>query len=487
MSRFCRKVSLVVCLLLAITGCIQPVEIEPPAEREVFVKCVLMNDTVQSVTLLYSGAIGAERFEPVEEAEVYLLGPEKVRFIFHPVGDGRWECDIRPKAGGEYELHVQISGRQPISATTTFPKSFVFASKAFAPIRWYQDVIDHHIGETFHSLIPSCLGAVRKYIPTYDEIVPPITRTHSSGPDPEVLARIAEAGGTTLQQTMPGMAFLVEAEEDVVFYVLGTTQDEQGKSIWIDKLGTNHSGLDLSNLAEEPLPFSDKGIKDRDLNVPDDFPFYDPNEDIFTHCPENREIYDQAILAAYEGQPVCDGYLRIVSKKGYSNGKKLYTINDDQYKNMIEDVYHINSIDSLHFISPPFSPPFEKYDKGYYLEYEALGTQLFSIYGDFSYNVWGKNASADHPVLYFCVPSAEYDRYLQQTRRLLNDKGDMLSSLYTDVSNNYTNIQGATGVFGALNVLRYDCDCSGSPRDKEHRFYYQMRLNLMTPAPLPEL
>ena len=102
-------------------------------------------------------------------------------------------------------------------------------------------------------------------------------------------------------------------------------------------------------------------------------------------------------------------------------------------------------------------------------------------------HVWGKNASADHPVLYFCVPSAEYDLYLQQTRRLLNDKGDMLSSLYTDVSNNYTNIQGATGVFGALNVLRYDCDCSGSPRDKEHRFYYQMRLNLMTPAPLPEL
>lgn len=321
MKRAYRFILCVAVLIAAVSGCVQPVEIEPPADRDVFVKCILMNDTVQTVTLLYSGAIGAERFEPVEEAEVYLLGPEKVRLICHPVGDGRWECDIRPKAGGEYELHVQIPGRQPISANTTFPKSFVFASKAFAPIRWYQDVIDHHIGETFHSLIPSCLGAVRKYIPNYDEIVPPITRTHSSGPDPEVLVRIAEAGGTTLQQMMPGMAFLVEAEEDVVFYVLGTTLDEQGKRIWIDKLGTNHSGLDLSNLAEDPLSFSDKGIKDKDLYVPEGFPFYAPKQDVFTPYPENREIYDQAILAAYEGQPLCDGYLRIVSKKGYSNGK----------------------------------------------------------------------------------------------------------------------------------------------------------------------
>ena len=56
----------IVCLLLAITGCVQPVGIQPAEEREVFVKCVLMNDTVQAVTLLYSGPMVAERFEPVE-------------------------------------------------------------------------------------------------------------------------------------------------------------------------------------------------------------------------------------------------------------------------------------------------------------------------------------------------------------------------------------------------------------------------------------
>jgi hypothetical protein len=479
MSRLCRKVPLAISLLLAMTGCIQPVEIEPPAERDVFVKCVLMNDTVQSVTLLYSGAIGAERFEPVEEAEVVIIGPGSSRYVFRAAGEGRWEHDFHPKDGGSYELHIQIPGRQPITATTTFPKSFVIASKAFAPVRWYQDVLDHGVGVRFHSLVPESLSKIRRSIPNYEEIVPPKAIIHEGGPDPDLLSRIAEAGGTTAQQVMPGMAFLVVSEEDVVFYVLGMMTDEQGKRVWMDKLGTNHSGLDLANLAEEPFHFFDKGIKDKELDIPEEFAFYDPQQDVFAQSPENRDIYVQSILASYEGQPLCDDYLRIVAKKDYSNGYTLYSLIDDKYK--------VNSVDSFHFVSPPFRSPFEQYDIGYYLEFEALGTQFFSIYGDFSYNVWGKNASEEHPVLYFCVPSAEYDLYLQQIRKFLNEKGDMLSSLYIEMSNNYSNIRGATGVFGALSVLRYDCDCSGSPFDHDHEFYYQRRLNLMTPAPLPEL
>ena len=53
MKRAYRFILCVAVLIAAVSGCVQPVEIEPPAE---FVKCILMNDTVQTVTLLYSGA-----------------------------------------------------------------------------------------------------------------------------------------------------------------------------------------------------------------------------------------------------------------------------------------------------------------------------------------------------------------------------------------------------------------------------------------------
>lgn len=56
MKRAYRFILCVAVLIVAVSGCVQPVEIEPPADRDVFVKCILMNDTVQTVTLLYSGA-----------------------------------------------------------------------------------------------------------------------------------------------------------------------------------------------------------------------------------------------------------------------------------------------------------------------------------------------------------------------------------------------------------------------------------------------
>ena len=476
--------TLIVLVLLLATSCVQPAEITPSAEREVFVKCILMNDTVQTVTLLYSGAIDANRFEPVEEAEVYIDSPDHVKIRFVPKGDGVWENGFQPQAGDTYTLNVKIPGRETITATTRFPDKFTIIPKRSMPARWVKDMRSVYEGIApgsagnemlYRSLSPQWIGTLRRYIP------------HTGGTsvvlgaieDLDVLDRIAEYGGTTMQQAMPGMAFRLESESEVCLYILGTTTDEQGFVSRMRRLGTNHRNIDRSNLLTEAF-FS--GIGPDEVSAP-----YIVDISYGNHQydnPQNRQTYNKAILSSYDGQPVYSDYLRIVTGSEYDNGLKLYSIINEENYFILEK--------SSTIVKPPYSPPAEEYGQPYYLCFIEYGQRYFSVYGDYYYNIWGENETETHPSLYFCSVSPEYDQYLQSVRSFLNQQqGDLLTVVYSDIRNETSNINGGYGVFGAVSVLRHDCDAQYAPRylhpESPDSIYDWYNDYPAFPAPLPSL
>lgn len=485
-SLFRRFLLFFVVVQTTLTACVQPADIEPSGNREVFVKCILMNDTVQQVRLLYSGSIDAETFPPVTDAEVYIEASTHLRLVFKPAGNSVWESDFRPKPGVSYTLHVKIPGRDEITATTTFPEEFSVIPKRSVPVRWVADMrairersIPGAAGVSWNFLLPSWIGTFRQYIPQWDEVIhnPEGIALHSAIGDLNVLSRIAEYGGTTIQQEMPGMAFRIEAESTVLLYVAGTVIDEQGTLSRIKRLGTNHRRADRSNLLPEEFR-SGVDPQQASATLPLD-PTYRSDEQYKN--PLFRKTYDKAILYAYEGQPVFADYLRIIAKPDYDNGMKLYTI--------LEGNYHSFNTDSSAIVKPPYQYHENEPRGPYYLEFEPDGARWFSVYGDFEYNIWGENGTNAHPSLYFCSVSEEYDRYMQSLRSFKNEQGDMLVSLYRDIRNVYTNIDGGHGVFGAALVLRHDCDCHYTyrqpiPNGPGYDWYYDYAAY---PAPLPEL
>lgn len=445
-------------LLLAATGCVQPVEITPPAEREVFVKCILVNDSVQQVTLLYSGGIDEKRFDPVEDADVFIYSPDHGRIPFLPKGNGVWESEFLPKAGKRYSLNVQIPGRNPITATTHFPEAFSVVPKRSAPIRWVADMRTMYEEGTpyYMHLLPNWVNSFYEYVKAAGEWIP----KPPACVDFDVLDRIEEYGGTTMQQEMPGMAFRLESKSKVSLYIFGTVTDEQGSVSRLRRMGTNHLNVDRSNLLPEafhPGIAPEEAIAPLSIVSLQGFP-----DNQFVKNPQNRQIYDKAILSAYDGQPLFDDYLRIVTGPDYDNGWKLYSI-------VSEDG---SLADSSALVTPPFAIPGDStfYNQPYYLRFTKDGQRFFSVYGDFYYNIWGENESEAHPSLYFCSVSPEYDQYLQSLRSYLNQQqGDVLTAIYADIRNTASNVEGGYGIFGAACVLRHDCDTRYAPR------YYPLR------------
>lgn len=460
MKRAYRFILCVAVLIAAVSGCVQPVEIEPPADRDVFVKCILMNDTVQTVTLLYSGAIGAERFEPVEEAEVYVEATGNIKYRFSPKGNGVWESiDFQPLAGFSYTLHILIPGRNPILATTCFPDKFSIIPRRNAPIRWVADtraVYEQVLPGTedprvnYMYLLPQWVNAFRQYIVAAGVWAP----FAPASVDFDVLDRIAEYGGTTLQQAMPGMVFRMESKSKVFLYILGTCTDEQGVVSRIRSLGTNHRDVDHGNLI--PVAFR-SGIAPDEASAP---LFIDPEYSGYQALiPQNRQTYDKAILSTYDGQPLFAEYLRIVTGGSYDNGLKLYSIVQEENDSLV---------DSSATVTPPYAPPAgneDLFNVPYCLRFAKDGQSFFTVYGDFYYNIWGENETVAHPSLYFCSLSQEYDQYLRSLKSIQDEQGDILTTLYEDDRHKaYTNISGGYGVFGAAYVLRHDCDARYEPR-----------------------
>ena len=269
--------------LLAATGCVQPVTIEPPAEREVFVRCILeKGNYIQQVTLLYSGGVGEYRFEPVVDAEVTISGPEAKDRIyqFDYTNDGIYKGRLEPEAGKTYVLKVFIPGRDTIVATTMVPRSFSIGAGIAPPIEWLEEG-----GHNQRDMNP---WAFYIWGDAYDQM--------------------KKRGGKSLLSEMPGMFFWISAEERHHLYILGRMEDSSGVVGPITQLATNHRLVD---------------------NVNENGRRYIASSDAENQTATHQQRYNRLIKQHYENEGLVyhNNYLRIDCPQNYDNGlRSIYRL-----------------------------------------------------------------------------------------------------------------------------------------------------------------
>lgn len=412
-------------LLLLIAGCIQTVEVHSPEEREIVVKCILMNDEVPTVELFYSGAVGDTHFDPVEDAQVMISTRAGATYRCNHEKNGRYIGDFRPNPNQTYHLIVLVPGRDTISATTTIPEKFEMETAFFPPEEWLDDS-DRLLEDLF---IPELSTPD---FPIYDW--QEYNRIYPWSLGKKGVNEMRSTGGSSLMDLMPGMIFRLVDSWPRVMYIVGT-REEGGRMVRVKQLATNHLLVDNANLGEYVYHSGDDAAIDTSLQV----------------------RFEHAIDSRYEGLSLHDNYLRLVSDGDYDNGLGM--------------VYRL-------------------VNRGQVFDLFCDASPYFSVVGDFSYNYWGTNDERLRSSLYFCSVSEEYDLYLQDCQRQITAmKGDVLASLYSNATNNYTNIKGGFGIFGAMYVLRHDCDLTKKPGGVPPMYaisdYYEEYPPY--PAPLPEL
>ena len=102
-----------------------------PREQEVVVYCVLLNDSVQTVSLRYTSYISENKYPYVDEAEVSVSGRDlendgpTEHYVFHKKREGEWVSEFYPVPGYTYNLTVKIPNHKTITAVTKYPKDDV--------------------------------------------------------------------------------------------------------------------------------------------------------------------------------------------------------------------------------------------------------------------------------------------------------------------------------------------------------------------------
>lgn len=366
MKNLCLLTLLVVGLLLTATRCVQPVEIAPPEEREVFVKCILEKGaTHQQVLLLYSGGIGEDQFEPVTNAAVTINGHK-----FENLGDGLYDRHMEPRDGETYTLQVSIPGRDMLEATTTMPRYFSFSSWMIAPEERTKEIGGIWGDIATLPYIRPCMWMQDIVLSSYEQA--------------------KQLGGRTLNAEMPGMLFRLDSLAKDGFYyipghhhlyILGRIEDSTGVIAPIRELATNHLLVDKVNengrsyqVATEPA-IPDTAIKPK---------------------------YERIIKKYYEGLALHDGYLRIDYPENYDNGlrniyetreisyhEKPYTIDVTRYFVIVGDFeYNYWGTTDLKQAHPVlyFCSVSEEYDR--YLR--SVQTALVNAEGDLLSTLYGE-------------------------------------------------------------------------------------------------
>ncbi len=297
---------LVVGLLLTATRCVQPVEIVPPVEREVFVKCILETGSYyQQVLLLYSGGIGDNLFEPVVDAEVTISGLDVKGpgYHFQYAGDGIYEGHMEPYAGDTYVLKVILPERESLEATTTVPLSFSIDSEINPPEEWIEE-------EGFNQ---PALNPWNLWI--WDN----------------AYYRMKRWGGASMSSKMPGLVYWLRALEDHHLYILGRIEDASGAIAPIQELATTHQLADKVNANGHR--FSVKTIPE----IAED---------------ASKTRYEQVINHYYDGLALHDGYLRIDGSQHFDNGlRSIYNtlihptgVDPENYMDMERDATQFFSV-----------------------------------------------------------------------------------------------------------------------------------------------
>lgn len=215
-------------------------------------------------------------------------------------------------------------------------------------------------------------------------------------------------GATTMHHVMPGLVFLLK--DSVCCYISAAFHGRDGQLTPIRYLATNHKESDNFNVTKKQYQSED---------------YFSPSGN------ELRDRYDRASFSKYNGLVMHDSFLRIEQTRDYDNGvRNVYPVSGHAFSTVTD-----------------FKPV-------------ESANKYFTVVGSFENAVFDKNVGPDdeYTILYFSSVSKEYDRYLKYVyERKQKADGDMLTSLYSDNANIPGNIEGGTGIFGAICVKAFSC------------------------------
>lgn len=114
---------LVVCIVLAVTSCVETIVMDPHEEMPAVVYCVLSNQSdVQTLDL--SAAETPSGVKPEMKAkEVVVTDSSGKKFVFQNDGGTQWTVRFRPGYGMAYTLRILLESGETLTAETTFPDS----------------------------------------------------------------------------------------------------------------------------------------------------------------------------------------------------------------------------------------------------------------------------------------------------------------------------------------------------------------------------
>lgn len=146
-------VLVIIAVSLEAVSCVREVIMDAGDNPQVVVDCILSDDPVQTLYLVYTKGATKESALELTEAVATLadLSEDKEVGHFARAADGSWQLDYAAIPGHSYRLDVSVPGHEPIWAEQTMPQS---PGVEVGWHSWDPVIMDNNVGYTF-SLTPS--------------------------------------------------------------------------------------------------------------------------------------------------------------------------------------------------------------------------------------------------------------------------------------------------------------------------------------------
>ncbi len=105
---------------ISFTSCVENIDLDT-GERIPNVYCILNNGPEQSLDLSYIASSGEESRPIGEDVTISLYEDNTPAGNFARVSETRWALSFTPHGGKDYRIEVNISGKEVLTAKTTYP------------------------------------------------------------------------------------------------------------------------------------------------------------------------------------------------------------------------------------------------------------------------------------------------------------------------------------------------------------------------------
>jgi len=114
-----------ICLMVCtVASCVKDVIMDAQEKPQVAVVCILSNEPVQELTLLFTKGASQKGRVPVKEAEAILIDEsfnEEVGHFIHQ-GNGVWKLEYCAISAHHYKLEISVPGYEKITAEQAMPR-----------------------------------------------------------------------------------------------------------------------------------------------------------------------------------------------------------------------------------------------------------------------------------------------------------------------------------------------------------------------------